>query len=82
MRREEVTHDVQSAAGGSCEVCGGSGLGGDSAEQHIESRSRIADHRQRFSGRRPAKRVRVGAGVVVATTATLVRWLNAKLQGR
>ena len=48
-------------------------------EQQIERGARIADHRQRLSGRGPADRVGVGAGVVVVATAGLIEILDAQL---
>ena len=52
------------------------------AEQQIEGSAGIPDHRQRFSGRGPADRVGVGAGVVVVAAAGLIEILDAQLHRR
>ena len=52
------------------------------AEQHVEGHPRVADHRQRLVGRRPADRVGVGARVVVGAAAGLVEVLDAELHRR
>ena len=49
------------------------------AEQQVERCARIPDHGQRLSGRGPADRVGVGAGVVVVAAASLIEILDAQL---
>ena len=56
--------------------------GGPDAEQLIEHRARIADHRQRIGRRRPADGVRVDARVVVGAAAGLIDVLDAELHRR
>ena len=52
------------------------------AEELIEHRARIADHRQRLFRRSPADRVGVGARVAVEAAARLVDALDAQLHRR
>ena len=55
---------------------------GADAEQLIEHRARVADHRQRIGRRRPADRVGVDARVVVGAAAGLIDVLDAQLHRR
>ncbi len=52
------------------------------AEELLEDRPRIADHRERLRRRRPADRVGVGAGVAVRAAPGLVDVLDAELHRR
>ena len=52
------------------------------AEQLIEHRARIANHRQRLRRRRPRDRIGVGARVAVLAAARLIDGLDAELQRR
>ena len=58
------------------------GRRGADAEQLIEHRARVANHRQRLGRRGPADRVGVGARVAVEAAAGLVDVLDAQLHRR
>ena len=55
---------------------------GADAEQLVERRARVADHRQRRRRRGPADRVGVDAGVAVGAAAGLIDVLDAQLHRR
>ncbi len=86
IRRAEVLAEARHFAGDPVEdaLVGAAALRalgrrGADAEQRIEHRARVANHRQRLLGRRPADAVGVGAAVTVGAAAGLIDRLDRQL---